>query len=277
VTERSAAELQDEARLIEAAKRDRKAFGALYDRYFDQIYSYCYYHSGRREEAEDLASETFQRALEGLDNFEWRGIPYSAWLYKVASNLMSKRRRRPPWIELPDPIAGSGENDPERLWLRREQGDELHKAVQKLPLDQREAVLLKFEGRLKNKEIGVIMGRSGVGKSVSLKHIMGFLKADSGQIFIDGEDVTEFKEADFAEVRRKVTMVFQSGALHRGDVNEHVAAAVVRLDEAIAALAIEEFDYPCHGHRESLPRTASPTRKPRSARPDIRCRKAWPP
>ena len=118
MTERSAAELQDEARLIEAAKRDRKAFAALYDRYFDQIYSYCYYHSGRREEAEDLASETFQRALEGLDDFEWRGIPYSAWLYKVASNLMSKRRRRPPWIELPDPIAGSGENDPERLWLR---------------------------------------------------------------------------------------------------------------------------------------------------------------
>ena len=45
MTQRSAAELQDEARLIEAAKRDRKAFGALYDRYFDQIYSYCYYHS----------------------------------------------------------------------------------------------------------------------------------------------------------------------------------------------------------------------------------------
>ena len=62
-------------------------------------------------------------------------------------------------------------------------------------------------------ETCVIMGRSGVGKSVSLKHIMGFLKADSGQIFIDGEEVTGFKEADFAEVRRKVTMVFQSGAL----------------------------------------------------------------
>jgi RNA polymerase sigma-70 factor (ECF subfamily) len=73
---------------------------------------------------------------------------------------MSKRRRRPPWIELPDPIADRGENDPERLWLRREQGDELHKAVRKLPLDQREAVLLKFEGRLKNKEIGVILNRS---------------------------------------------------------------------------------------------------------------------
>jgi phospholipid/cholesterol/gamma-HCH transport system ATP-binding protein len=59
----------------------------------------------------------------------------------------------------------------------------------------------------------VIMGRSGVGKSVSLKHIMGFLKADSGQILIDGEDVTHFSEAEFQEVRGKVTMVFQSGAL----------------------------------------------------------------
>ena len=66
---------------------------------------------------------------------------------------------------------------------------------------------------VKRGETCVIMGRSGVGKSVSLKHIMGFLKADSGQIIIDGEDVTDFKESDFVEVRRKVTMVFQSGAL----------------------------------------------------------------
>jgi phospholipid/cholesterol/gamma-HCH transport system ATP-binding protein len=62
-------------------------------------------------------------------------------------------------------------------------------------------------------ETCVIMGRSGVGKSVSLKHIMGFLKADSGRIFIDGQDVTDFTERQFEEVRRKVTMVFQSGAL----------------------------------------------------------------
>jgi phospholipid/cholesterol/gamma-HCH transport system ATP-binding protein len=66
---------------------------------------------------------------------------------------------------------------------------------------------------VKRGETCVIMGRSGVGKSVSLKHILGFLKPDSGQIIIDGEDVTNFKESDFEEVRRKVTMVFQSGAL----------------------------------------------------------------
>ena len=62
-------------------------------------------------------------------------------------------------------------------------------------------------------ETCVIMGRSGVGKSVTLKHIMGFLKSDSGRIFVDGEEITNFTEAQFQEVRRKVTMVFQSGAL----------------------------------------------------------------
>lgn len=66
---------------------------------------------------------------------------------------------------------------------------------------------------VKHGETCVIMGRSGVGKSVTLKHLMGFLKADSGRVIIDGEDVTDYTEEQFAGVRRKVTMVFQSGAL----------------------------------------------------------------
>lgn len=75
------------------------------------------------------------------------------------------------------------------------------------------AVLKNVSFTVKRGETCVIMGRSGVGKSVSLKHIMGFMKADSGRILVDGEDVTDFTEQQFEEVRRKVTMVFQSGAL----------------------------------------------------------------
>jgi phospholipid/cholesterol/gamma-HCH transport system ATP-binding protein len=74
-------------------------------------------------------------------------------------------------------------------------------------------VLNHVSFQVKRGETCVIMGRSGVGKSVSLKHIMGFLKADSGQVFIDGRDVTNFTEREFEEIRHKVTMVFQSGAL----------------------------------------------------------------
>ena len=74
-------------------------------------------------------------------------------------------------------------------------------------------VLDRVSFTVKRGETCVIMGRSGVGKSVSLKHIMGFLKPDSGRIYIDGEDVTDFSERQFEEIRRKETMVFQSGAL----------------------------------------------------------------
>jgi ABC-type transporter Mla maintaining outer membrane lipid asymmetry ATPase subunit MlaF len=74
-------------------------------------------------------------------------------------------------------------------------------------------VLQKVSFAVRRGETCVIMGRSGVGKSVSLKHIMGFLRADSGQVIVGGVDVTNYSEQQFYEVRRKVTMVFQSGAL----------------------------------------------------------------
>ena len=62
-------------------------------------------------------------------------------------------------------------------------------------------------------ETCVIMGRSGVGKSVTLKHILGFLKPDSGRVIVNGEDITDWPERELAQIRRRVTMVFQSGAL----------------------------------------------------------------
>lgn len=62
-------------------------------------------------------------------------------------------------------------------------------------------------------ETCVIMGRSGVGKSVTLKHIMGFLRPDSGRVIVAGQDITDWNERQLAEIRRRVTMVFQSGAL----------------------------------------------------------------
>ena len=74
-------------------------------------------------------------------------------------------------------------------------------------------VLNEVSFQVKRGQTCVIMGRSGVGKSVFLKHILGFLKPDSGRILIAGQDVTDFTEREFNEIRRKVTMVFQSGAL----------------------------------------------------------------
>ena len=89
-------------------------------------------------------------------------------------------------------------------------------------------VLHNVSFKVKRGETCVIMGRSGVGKSVSLKHIMGFLKADSGTVLIDGKDVTHCSEGDFADIRGKVTMVFQSGALFDSlTVAENIAFPLV--------------------------------------------------
>lgn len=100
-------------------------------------------------------------------------------------------------------------------------------------------VLKNVSFTVKRAETCVIMGRSGVGKSVSLKHIMGFMKADSGRIFVDGEDVTDFTEQQFEKVRRKVTMVFQSGALFDSlTVAENIAFPL----EKQPGLAYEDID-----------------------------------
>jgi len=89
-------------------------------------------------------------------------------------------------------------------------------------------VLNDVSFKVKRGETCVIMGRSGVGKSVSLKHIMGFLQADSGSVLIDGRDVTHWSEKEFADIRGKVTMVFQSGALFDSlTVAENIAFPLV--------------------------------------------------
>ncbi len=75
------------------------------------------------------------------------------------------------------------------------------------------AVLHDVSFHVEQGETAVIMGRSGVGKSVSLKLLLGFLKPDQGRIIVAGQDVTDWTEKQFAEIRRRVTMVFQSGAL----------------------------------------------------------------
>jgi ABC-type transporter Mla maintaining outer membrane lipid asymmetry ATPase subunit MlaF len=77
-------------------------------------------------------------------------------------------------------------------------------------------------------ETCVIMGRSGVGKSVVLKHIMGFLKPDAGRIIAAGEDITDWEEDQLAPIRRRVTMVFQSGALFDSlSVGENIAFPMI--------------------------------------------------
>jgi RNA polymerase sigma-70 factor (ECF subfamily) len=106
-----------------------------------------------------VTAATFAKGLEELPRFEWRGVPYASWLYRVASNLVARQRRLPAWVELTPAVAGDGELPDEEV-ERRDRARTVREAVEALPGDQRQAVLLRFAGELRNREIAEIMGRS---------------------------------------------------------------------------------------------------------------------
>jgi RNA polymerase sigma-70 factor, ECF subfamily len=167
----SPAELDAERRLIEAAQRDPARFGELYERYVDAIYSFSYHHTGSRPAAEEVTAETFERALKHLPAYRWRGVPYGALLYRIAASVVSRQRRRPPFVELSDaqPATGPG---PEEAWLSADSGRTLRSALARLPDDQRTVLLLRFEGGMRNAEIARLLGRTeGAIKALTFRAI----------------------------------------------------------------------------------------------------------
>ncbi len=162
--------------MIEAAQRDRAAFAPLYERYVDQIFAYVNTLTRNRELAEDVTASTFAKAIEDLPRFQWRGVPYSAWLYRVAANLVARQARRPAWVDIEahQPVDGAS---PESIVEQRDREATVRTAVAALPEDQRQAVLLRFGGDLRNREIGEIMGRSeGAVKLLTFRAITALRK-----------------------------------------------------------------------------------------------------
>ncbi len=152
--------LEEERHIVLAAKGgDRSAFAQLYNQYVDAIHAYAYHQTGNRERAEDVTATTFARAFEEIARFEWRGVPYSAWLYRVASNLLARERRRPRWIELPEVTVDPGEG-PEDAALRGERASRVRSALRQLSADQRRAVALRYGSGLRNGEVATVMGKS---------------------------------------------------------------------------------------------------------------------
>lgn len=153
-----------EAELIELAKDDAVAFGNLYERYVDRIYSYIYYRTGNQQDAEDLTARTFFKALDHIQRYDNRGVPFSAWLYRIAHNLVAnwhRDRGRHHELALEDQAhLPQGPGNPEHLAEASEAREALLSAIRRLPSDRQQLILLKFSDSLPNAQIGTIMGRS---------------------------------------------------------------------------------------------------------------------
>jgi RNA polymerase sigma-70 factor (ECF subfamily) len=154
----------EEAALVERAKSDPEAFGELYERHVVPIYNYVYYRIGNHQDAEDLTARVFHRALRHIANYTQRGLPFSAWLYRIAHNLVAnwhRDRGRRTLLPLDDFVARALYDEaPETIAENREEEDYLLEAIRRLPDDRQELLILKFVDHLPNAEIGAIMDRS---------------------------------------------------------------------------------------------------------------------
>ncbi len=158
-------ETESEEILVERAKDDPAAFGVLYKKYVRKIYSYIYCRTGNRHDAEDLTSRTFYRALANMDRYESQGLPFSAWLYRIAHNLVAnwlRDRSRHPVIPL-DQLTLTRQRGEGALEYQAEVNEEreaLLEAIRRLHPDRQQLLVLKLMEGMSNAEIGQVLGRS---------------------------------------------------------------------------------------------------------------------
>ena len=174
-------DLSDKQVLTKASKGDTDAFGVLYERYINRIYNYVYYRTGNERDAEDLTARVFLRAMRHIGNYQDRGLPFSAWLYRIAHNLVANWHRdnsRKKEIALDDGFSIQFRGDlPEQTIVKNEEADNLLEIIHKLSPDRQQLLILKFIEHLPNAEIGVIMGRTeGAIKSLYHRTLLSLRK-----------------------------------------------------------------------------------------------------
>jgi RNA polymerase sigma-70 factor (ECF subfamily) len=153
-----------ERALIEAAQRDRSRFADLYEANFERVYAFVVRRVRDRDDAQDLTADVFHLALKSLPRFEWRGVPFAAWLFRIASNEIADRsksisRRRAheheisfePTDDRSEVVAGFEE---------AERRGRLFGLVERLPRDQSRVVVMRFAEQKSIREIAAALGRS---------------------------------------------------------------------------------------------------------------------
>ena len=153
----------DDASLVARAKHgDREAFGWLYERYLDPLYRYVQSHVGNPRDAEDLTEQVFLRAYQALDGYQPRGHPFSAFLYKVARNLLIDKRRLQK-EELPIDSADVPQADVRSMddqLIDQMENEALRRALADLPQDYAEVIRLRMLLSLPTETVAAWMGRS---------------------------------------------------------------------------------------------------------------------
>ncbi len=155
--------MQDEESIVRRAKqRDHQAFAEIYEEHFDKIYRYVTLKIGDKMEAEDMAQQVFLKAFQSIDSFKWKGVPFSAWLFRIAHNqvvdYLRKKTKRP--AVLLDESLVISDSNPQKMVERNLDIEQLLAATNQLTEAQQEVISLRFAGELPISQVAKIMGKS---------------------------------------------------------------------------------------------------------------------
>lgn len=141
---------------------DRVAFAELYDTHVDSVYRYLLYRVREPSDAEDLTSEVFTRAFANIHRYKWQGKSFLAWLYTIARNAVTDRRRRDrPTVDLDNAYGLASEGPTAHdLAVRGENVEALRGAVKHLTGEQQEVLTLRFVENLSSREVANILGKN---------------------------------------------------------------------------------------------------------------------
>jgi RNA polymerase sigma-70 factor (ECF subfamily) len=176
--------------LVERARISPTAFGELYDHYFPLIYAYTLRRVGDPTDAEDIAALTFEKAMRGLERFEWKDVSFSAWLYRIATNLITDHfrhagRHKQVSFEALEGVMSVPDCDIEQI----DQAARLMELVAKLPEQYRRMIALKFFEGLSLDEMVEVLGQNKKTVSMKLYRSLKALKqvvAESGMTMEEG-------------------------------------------------------------------------------------------
>jgi RNA polymerase sigma-70 factor (ECF subfamily) len=147
-----------DARLVAAAREDRQAFVALYDRYFERVLAYARLRVRDAATCEDVTSRVFTTALDKLGSFRGEGS-FAGWLFQIARNAVSDVQRQPLPERLPEDVP-SGDTELERRLVEQERADLLRRLIRSLEPEQQHLIALRYGAELSFAEIGAIVGAS---------------------------------------------------------------------------------------------------------------------
>jgi len=172
ITENNSLTLAEEKNLVEMAKKDKEAFATLYEIYFARIHNYILRRAGDIDLAEDLTSQVFMKVLDNIQKFEWRGLPFSAWLYRIASNVLMthyRKNKHQSVVDLDDISFMMVDSELTPLEKAKEQDETIEnnlkyksvkKALIKIKPKYAEIIVFKFFEKKGNSEIAEILSIS---------------------------------------------------------------------------------------------------------------------